>query len=60
VTYEYPLAWPPGFRRTKHPVQSRFDTAGKAMQRKTHPDAGGSDEDFQEVQEAIREAVQGD
>jgi hypothetical protein len=28
------------------------------MQRKTHPDAGGSDADFQEVQEAIREATE--
>ena len=26
------------------------------MQRKTHPDAGGSDSGFQEVQEAISEA----
>ena len=32
---------------------------GKAMQRKTHPDAGGSDAEFQEVQEAIRDATQG-
>jgi hypothetical protein len=29
---------------------------GKAMQRKTHPDAGGSDVEFQEVQDAISEA----
>jgi hypothetical protein len=33
-----------------------IEAAGKAMQRKTHPDAGGSDEDFREVQEAIAEA----
>lgn len=33
-----------------------IEAAGKAMQRKTHPDAGGSDEDFQEVQDAISEA----
>jgi hypothetical protein len=33
--------------------------AGEAMQRKTHPDAGGSDADFQDVQEPIREAAQG-
>ena len=36
-----------------------IEAAGKAMQRKTHPDAGGSDAEFQEVQEAIREATQG-
>ena len=28
---------------------------GKAMQRKTHPDVGGSAVDFQEVQDAIAE-----
>ena len=33
-----------------------IEAAGKAMQRKTHLDAGGSDADFQEVQEAIRES----
>jgi hypothetical protein len=33
------------------------EAACKVMQRKTHPDAGGSDEDFQEVQEAISEAA---
>jgi hypothetical protein len=33
------------------------DAAGKAMQRKTHPDAGGSDAEFQEVQEAIEEVL---
>jgi hypothetical protein len=33
-----------------------IEAASKAMQRKTHPDAGGGDEDFQEVQEAISEA----
>lgn len=33
-----------------------IETAGKAMQRKTHPDAGGNVTDFQDVQEAIREA----
>jgi hypothetical protein len=36
-----------------------IEAAGKAMQRKTHPDAGGSTVDFQEVQEAIRKATQG-
>jgi hypothetical protein len=36
-----------------------IEAAGKAMQRKTHPDAGGSDADFQDVQDAIREAAQG-
>jgi hypothetical protein len=35
-----------------------IEAAGKAMQRKTHLDAGGSDADFQEVQEAIRESTQ--
>ncbi len=35
-----------------------IEAAGKAMQRKTHPGAGGHDTDFQEVQEAIREATQ--
>jgi hypothetical protein len=29
------------------------------MQRKTHPDAGGSAAEFQEVQDAIRESIQG-
>jgi hypothetical protein len=29
-----------------------------AMQRKTHPDAGGSDADFKELQEAIRESLE--
>jgi hypothetical protein len=29
------------------------------MQRKTHPDAGGNVTDFQDVQEAIREATEG-
>jgi hypothetical protein len=33
-----------------------IEAAGKAMQRKTHPDAGGSDADFQDVQDAIGEA----
>ena len=33
-----------------------IEAAGKAMQRKTHPDAGGGDSDFQEVQEAIRKS----
>ena len=32
------------------------EAAGKAMQRKTHPDVGGNDLDFQEVQGAIAEA----
>jgi hypothetical protein len=36
-----------------------IEAAGKAMQRKTHPDAGGSAEDFQEAQKAIRETTQG-
>ena len=40
------------------PPRASDELAGKAMQRKTHPDAGGNDEDFQEVQEAIREATQ--
>jgi hypothetical protein len=31
------------------------EAAGKAMQRKTHPDVGGTDLDFQEVQDAIAE-----
>ena len=35
-----------------------IEAAGKAMQRKTHPGAGGNDTDFQEVQEAIGEATQ--
>jgi hypothetical protein len=34
-----------------------IEAAGKAMQRKTHPDAGGRDAEL-EVQEAIREATQ--
>jgi DnaJ-class molecular chaperone len=34
-----------------------IEAAGKAMQRKTHPDAGGSEVDFNEVQEAIDEAM---
>ena len=33
------------------------EAAGKAMQRKTHPDVGGTDVDFQEVQDAIEEAT---
>lgn len=33
-----------------------IEAAGKAMQRKTHPDAGGSEAAFQEVQDAIAEA----
>jgi hypothetical protein len=28
------------------------------MQRKTHPDAGGSEADFEEVQEAISESLE--
>jgi HNH endonuclease len=36
-----------------------IEAAGKAMQRKTHPDAGGSDVEFQEVQAAIRETTEG-
>jgi len=36
-----------------------IEAAGKAMQRKTHPDAGGSDADFQDVQDAIGEAPYG-
>jgi hypothetical protein len=35
-----------------------IEAAGKAMQRKTHADAGGSDWEFQEVQEAIAEGTQ--
>ena len=35
-----------------------IEAAGKAMQRKTHPDAGGRDADFQEVQDAIAEGNQ--
>jgi hypothetical protein len=35
------------------------EAAGKAMQSKTHPDAGGSEAEFQEVQDAIREAIPG-
>jgi hypothetical protein len=34
------------------------EAAGKAMLRKTHPDAGGTDAEFQEAQEAIRNAIQ--
>ena len=34
-----------------------IEAAGKAMQRKTHPDAGGSEWEFQEVQEAISAAL---
>jgi DnaJ-class molecular chaperone len=37
-----------------------IEAAGKAMRRKTHPDVGGNEVDFHEVQEAIREATQGD
>jgi hypothetical protein len=37
--------------------QEVIGAAGKAMQRKTHPDAGGSDTEFQEVQDAISEAL---
>jgi hypothetical protein len=33
-----------------------IEAAGKALQRKTHPDVGGSEADFQDVQEAISEA----
>jgi hypothetical protein len=33
-----------------------IEAAGKAMQRKTHPDVGGSEAEFYEVQEAISEA----
>jgi hypothetical protein len=33
------------------------EAAGKAMQRKTHPDAGGSDTAFNEVQDAIAEGL---
>ena len=36
-----------------------IEAAGKAMQRKTHPDAGRGEADFQDVQEAIREATEG-
>jgi hypothetical protein len=36
-----------------------IEAASKVMQRRTHPDVGGSDVDFPEVQEAIREATQG-
>jgi hypothetical protein len=36
-----------------------IEAAGKAMQRKTHPDVGGNDAEFQEVQEAISESTQG-
>ena len=32
------------------------EAEGKAMQRKTHPDAGGSAAELQEVQEAISES----
>jgi hypothetical protein len=32
------------------------EAAGKAMQRKTHPDAGGSEAAFKEVQDAISDA----
>ena len=43
------------WRRTPQEV---IEAAGNAMQRKTHPD-GGSDTDFQKVQEAIQEATSG-
>jgi len=33
------------------------EAAGKAMQRKTHPDTGGTAGDFQEVQDAITEGM---
>jgi hypothetical protein len=32
------------------------EATGKMMQRKTHPDVGGTDEDFQKIQDAISEA----
>jgi hypothetical protein len=35
-----------------------IEAAGKAMQRRTHPDHGGSAEDFQDVQDAIAESNQ--
>jgi len=44
---------------TRRTPENVIEAAGKAMQRKTHLDAGGSDADFQEVQEAIRESTQG-
>src|SRR5437870_5321142 len=33
MTYEYPLAWPVGFPRTKYQAQSRFDTAEERVKR---------------------------
>ena len=35
-----------------------IEAPAKAMQRRTHPDHGGSDADFQEVQDVIAEASQ--
>jgi hypothetical protein len=40
------------------PPREVIEAAGKAMQRKTHPDAGGSDVEFEEVQEAISESLE--
>jgi hypothetical protein len=34
-----------------------IEAAGMAMRRKTHPDTGGTDWEFQEVQQAIRDAL---
>jgi hypothetical protein len=42
--------------RRRHPEGSG-DRVGDT-QRITHPDAGGSDREFQEIQEAIREAAE--
>ena len=55
-------AWFSAFVRLVAPIdrpdapREVIDAACKAMQRKTHPDAGGPDADVQEVQVAIREA----
>ena len=33
MTHEYPLTWPPGFPRAKHPAQCRFDTPEERLKR---------------------------
>jgi hypothetical protein len=38
MTYEYPLAWPPGFPRTKFPERLRFRHASARVNR--NPELG--------------------
>jgi hypothetical protein len=33
MIYQYPLAWPVGFKRTEYPAQSRFDTPEEKVKR---------------------------